>query len=865
MAPTDTRRNLLANLISRVKFLVLLVLFTNSNSFGQVIASDSLALVALYNSTDGANWTNNTNWLTGSVGDWNGVAVLNNRVTSLQLGFNNLNGTIPVDIGDLDGILTLNLSVNQLTGTLPTEIGNLSLITRLQINQNQLSGSLPTSLGNLTALTTLAFSLNQFSGPLPPELGNLVNLTSFFFDRNPFTGSIPPEFGNLINVVQFDVNGTRLTGAIPVELGNLASCTFMTLGDSLTGPLPSELGNLINLTILRIEGPFISGSIPSTFGNLTNLDELTITSPLMSGSIPLELGNLNTLQTLFISGTQISGSLPIELGNMTAVTQLIVIGNQITGSIPSTLNNLTGLITLNLADNQLSGSIPPEFGSFATIRSILLENNQLSGTIPIELGNMTIDNLSTSTLNFSNNQLTGEVPGELGNLDNLDYLYVSGNQLTSISAGIGNGTELKEIKIDGNLLESLPDFSSFANSAGLSIIDVANNQLDFGDLEPHANNIALRYNPQDSVGTAIDTLVMKDDSITLSVQTGGSSNTYRWVKDFQTIFEATDSILILDPVELADSGTYVLEIRNSIVNNLVLYSKPINVVVEGPPVSSDAFMIFFDVPTRTDTVMINFDFPNDMFTVDLTVENGTDLTDIVATFIISDSAIATVNGVIQESEVTSNNFTSPVTYVVTAEDGVTSINWIVTITKDPSTAANIQDFSILDQIGATTINTDLKTITLDFIADADFTGMVAGFALSPGATAKVGSLDQVSGTTPNDFSSPVTYTVTAEDGTTTADWTVTVNPVGVTSITNDRLSGKVKLFPNPTHDNLNVVLGKDFGSHAESFLIDLSGKIIMQKSIRANGVLDLSTVKRGVYILIIKSDKHLYRAKIEKH
>lgn len=41
---------------------------------------------------------------------------------------------------------------------------------------------------------------------------------------------------------------------------------------------------------------------------------------------------------------------------------------------------------------------------------------------------------------------------------------------------------------------------------------------------------------------------------------------------------------------------------------------------------------------------------------------------------------------------------------------------------------------------------------------------IVTFTISPGATAKVGATPQISGVTPNDFSSPVTYTITAEDG-----------------------------------------------------------------------------------------------------
>jgi hypothetical protein len=54
----------------------------------------------------------------------------------------------------------------------------------------------------------------------------------------------------------------------------------------------------------------------------------------------------------------------------------------------------------------------------------------------------------------------------------------------------------------------------------------------------------------------------------------------------------------------------------------------------------------------------------------------------------------------------------------------------------------------------------------------DITALVATFTTT-GASVAVGATAQVSGTTPNDFSSPVTYTVTASD-LTTQDYTVTV-------------------------------------------------------------------------------------------
>ena len=66
---------------------------------------------------------------------------------------------------------------------------------------------------------------------------------------------------------------------------------------------------------------------------------------------------------------------------------------------------------------------------------------------------------------------------------------------------------------------------------------------------------------------------------------------------------------------------------------------------------------------------------------------------------------------------------------------------------------------------AHTINVSLPTGTAK-------TSLVFSFATT-GATVKVGSTVQVSGVTTNDFTNPVTYTVTAEDAT-TQDYVVTV-------------------------------------------------------------------------------------------
>ena len=51
---------------------------------------------------------------------------------------------------------------------------------------------------------------------------------------------------------------------------------------------------------------------------------------------------------------------------------------------------------------------------------------------------------------------------------------------------------------------------------------------------------------------------------------------------------------------------------------------------------------------------------------------GTDVSNLIATFYLSDNAIAIVNGVVQQKNVTPNDFSEPILYVIQAENGDTS-------------------------------------------------------------------------------------------------------------------------------------------------------------------------------------------------
>jgi hypothetical protein len=140
---------------------------TNPNrpASGSIPPQERAALIALYNSTDGDNWINKSGWKTpplagdgfalpGTENTWHGITCDpgNTTVQSISLNYNNLNGTLPPQLGNLDNLLLLFLGVNQLSGTIPPELGNLTKLICLGLGSNQLSGSIPFEFTNLTNL-----------------------------------------------------------------------------------------------------------------------------------------------------------------------------------------------------------------------------------------------------------------------------------------------------------------------------------------------------------------------------------------------------------------------------------------------------------------------------------------------------------------------------------------------------------------------------------------------------------------------------------------------------------------------------------------------------------------------------------------
>lgn len=184
----------------------------------------------------------------------------------------------------------------------------------------------------------------------------------------------------------------------------------------------------------------------------------------------------------------------------------------------------------------------------------------------------------------------------------------------------------------------------------------------------------------------------------------------------------------------------------------------------------------------------------------VTLPSGTNVTTLKATFTTTGAGV-TVGTTAQVSATTTNDFSSPVAYIVTAGDA-TKTTYTVTVTVASASAKAITAYSIGGVAAA--VDETAKTITLTLPSGTNVTALKATFT-STGASVKVGTTAQQSAVTANDFSSPVAYIVTAGD-TTTATYTVTVTVASSTAITVLPGAGTspTAINSSPTNGDINV-------------------------------------------------------------
>ncbi|MBV7328781.1 fibronectin type III domain-containing protein [Chloroflexi bacterium TSY] len=135
--PTKTRLDLQSDWTPEVSATTHFV-FSCTN-VTEISQAECEALTALYGSTDGPNWSNNTGWLqTNAPCSWLGITCTGNTITRLALPTNQLNGSVPPELDKLSGLNELHLHGNRLSGRIPVRLGNLANLTLVNLQANHL-------------------------------------------------------------------------------------------------------------------------------------------------------------------------------------------------------------------------------------------------------------------------------------------------------------------------------------------------------------------------------------------------------------------------------------------------------------------------------------------------------------------------------------------------------------------------------------------------------------------------------------------------------------------------------------------------------------------------------------------------------
>ncbi|AFM04866.1 Leucine Rich Repeat (LRR)-containing protein [Bernardetia litoralis DSM 6794] len=610
-------------------FPLLLILFFYNyfsiNSFAQrtVIANDSLALIDIYQNTNGENWSNP--WqLNQKVTTWNGITIENQRVVALNLNGRGLIGQLPNSLENLSELKTLNISSNNLTGSLEmlASLSNLKSLSMAATNYKNSYGNVPSIFGQIRQLTSLNIAQNGFTSPISDTTGFflLTNLEELYIHSNSFVGTMQSEFGNFRNLKKFHIASSRFSGILPASLRNLTQLEeFYLAKNNFNSDLGEVISVMPNLRVLSAASNQLGRNrqIPLSLYNLSRLTYLDLSNNEYDFFIHPRVSQLQNLETLLLNNNKLTQNIPSSLGNLSKLKNCNLSHNLLNGEIPIQVYYAPSLITLNLSYNQFKDVLPtglnlPSVLSYLDLSHNLFQTEPLdtSNDLPFDFEitysfnsfiNLTYLDLSFNnlhqfekidfyeltklgTIKLNNNRLDGELSEQIATISSLALLNISTNRFRgTLPSEIGNMRSIQTFIASKNNLEGKIPNSFFMQSSSLHTLDlsknkftkidnidsltnlqsldVSNNNLTFEDLEEQIHKISnFNYSPQNKVAIT--------EPCYLEIQTAGNYNHYQWFFNGDSIQNATDSILAAKW-----QGTYYVKIKNDSVPNLILQSE----------------------------------------------------------------------------------------------------------------------------------------------------------------------------------------------------------------------------------------------------------------------------------------------------
>ena len=407
--------------------------------------SNRQVLDSLYRVTGGENWTDTTNWLSDEpLSEWYGVETADSSgdVVGLSLGDNNLTGSIPDVLAELDSLVTLDLGGNALGGEIPWDFRVLQKLRRLLVDGNELDGLLPPVIGEMAGLRHLHIGDNELSGVVPRSFADLELDTLYAAGSG---ACVPPSLGEWFEEIEETDSAAHCVASVAIEVVDLPSLKFYAAGE--TGDLSATYVSAEGDTARDVSAAWSSGDTAvvsvSAAGRVTAVGsgetEITATYDSVTGTIAavveLPENDRDVLEILYdrargggwtdatnwLTDEPLSEWAGVETDDSGRVVKLSLRDNKLRGPLHSSIGLLDRLVTLDLSRNWISGPILAEVGDLPLLRDLTLSVNGFVGGLPSSLG--TLDSLRT--VNVAATSLSGLVPASFEDLE-LESFLVNG-------------------------------------------------------------------------------------------------------------------------------------------------------------------------------------------------------------------------------------------------------------------------------------------------------------------------------------------------------------------------------------------------------------------------------------------------------
>ena len=417
--------------------------------------SESHALHAFYNATNGPHWKWSTDRNAGRMWDFSDPE-RNNPCNRLWQGVFCAAASNGCETNPLNcHIFSIELNNFNLSGTLPRNIFSVfTNLTMISVGDNHLFGSLPT-LSSLPILTNVNFSHNFFSHAIPDDLimspPTETILELLYLSGNQLTGPIPSFVYHLPKLKFLNLYNNQLSNSISNEIGLLRDSIFYInfARNCFTSTLPITLGDLNTVEYLYLYGNRFSGSL-LPLAPLTTLRELWISSNLFSKYFPPELCNNHKIRMIAIYDNALSSTLPECLSTLSDLEVFQVQQNELKGDNLQNVFNptiQTRLEFVDLSDNAFSSQFPSNIFHLPSLKSIAAVKNCFEGSIPSTicessryLSVIALDGmrLSPKCMNYIwdpfkisvgsySPLMTGTIPDCIWSLPNISVVHLAGN------------------------------------------------------------------------------------------------------------------------------------------------------------------------------------------------------------------------------------------------------------------------------------------------------------------------------------------------------------------------------------------------------------------------------------------------------